>query len=60
MNKETVARWSKAILAVSAAIGIGIEPEHIDAIVSGGLGIYGVITAIETRIRKGRKDAAGT
>ena len=52
MKDQMVTKWSKAVLAVAAALGIGIEPEHIELIAAGAAGAYGVITAVEAWLKK--------
>lgn len=54
MDGQTLARIGKAVLALSAALGIGIEPEHIELIAAGVAGLYGIMTAIEAWLRKRR------
>ena len=52
MDAQTLARFGKALLAVAGAIGIQIDPEHIEAIASGVAAAYAVITAVEAWMRK--------
>ena len=56
MENQMVTKWSKAVLALSAALGIGIEPEHIELIAAGAAGLYGVITAVEAWIKQEKPD----
>lgn len=52
MDAQTLARFGKALLAVAGAVGIQIDPEHIEAIASGVAAAYAVITVIEAWMRK--------
>lgn len=52
MENQRLTKWGKAVLALSAALGIGIEPEHIELIAAGAAGLYGVITAVEAWIKR--------
>lgn len=52
MKDQMVTKWGKAVLAIAAAMGIGIDPEHVEAIASGVAGMYGIITAVEAWIKQ--------
>lgn len=52
MKDQMVTKWGKAVLAIAAAMGIGIEPEHLELITAGAAGAYGVITAVEAWLKK--------
>lgn len=52
MDGQTLARIGKAALAVAGAVGIQIDPEHVEAIASGVAGMYGIITAVEAWIKQ--------
>ena len=54
MENQTITKWGKAVLAIATALGIGIEPEHLELIAAGAAGVYGVITAVEAWIRQRR------
>ena len=54
MGNQMVTKWSKAVLAVAGAIGIQINPGHIEAMASGVAAAYAVITAVEAWLRKRR------
>ena len=54
MDGQTLARIGKAGLAVAGAIGIQINPGHIEAMASGVAAAYAVITAVEAWLRKRR------
>jgi len=51
MNKEQIAKIIKAVAAVAAVAGVVITPDQQEAIVSGFLAIYAVISAIETKFK---------
>lgn len=57
MKNQDITKWGKAGLALATALGIGIEPEHLEQIAMGATGVYGLITAVEAW-RKGRKEKA--
>ena len=52
VKDQMVTKWGKAVLAIAAAMGIGIEPEHIGLIAAGAAGMYGIITAVEAWIKQ--------
>ena len=52
MKDQMVTKWSKAVLAIAAAMGIGIEPEYLELIAAGAAGMYGIITAVEAWIKQ--------
>ena len=52
MKDQMVTKWGKAVLAIAAAMGIGIEPEHLELIVAGAAGMYGIFTAVEAWIKQ--------
>lgn len=55
MKNQSITKWGKAGLALAAALGIGIDPEHLEQIATGATGLYGIITAFEAW-RRGRRD----
>ena len=60
MDGQTLARIGKAALAVAGAVGIQIDPEHVEAIASGVAAVYAAITAIEAWLKKGNGTAGRT
>ena len=52
MKNQMITKWGKAVLAIATALGIGIEPEHLELIAAGAAGMYGIITAVEAWIKQ--------
>ena len=52
MNADVIARTVKAAGAVLAVIGIQVAPDQVEAITSGAVALYAVVSAIQAYFAK--------
>ncbi|MGI6655271.1 MAG: hypothetical protein ACOX5Z_00265 [Desulfobulbus sp.] len=56
VQAEIITKSAKSILAALAAIGIQVDPEIANAIVTVGLAFYAVLSAIDAITKKRRAE----
>ena len=54
MSKEAWAKFSKAILLIAGALGIGLDPQDLDKIAAGVGALFSVIYALEGYWKKAK------
>lgn len=56
LNLVKSSDFIRAMVYVGTALGITINPEHIEAIVAGGFALSGIVHAIRAGIKKDKKE----